>query len=160
LFLKKKEEVMKKNYLLDIFYCENIRNEGVDEIAKTIIGNREKFKTVDFNQWTHKENRCCKITIFLSELNNNIELFNSPAQEVIKHLNQGAKNTCIYCGTVTLNTIPYTYRDNGGCIGRSYECLDCRCLEKYDDLRKVGDERNIKGEAEAKKLAVKILRKN
>ena len=96
---------MKKNYLLDIFYCENIRNEGVDEIAKTIIGNREKFKTVDFNQWTHKENRCCKITIFLSELNNNIELFNSPAQEVIKHLNQGAKNTCIYCGTVTLRCV-------------------------------------------------------
>ncbi len=36
---------------------------------------------------------------------------------------------CPYCGCYYLTSLPYHYRDNCGCIGRSYECISCRQLD-------------------------------
>lgn len=35
---------------------------------------------------------------------------------------------CSYCGCYYFTYLPYQYRDNCGCIGRSYECISCRQL--------------------------------
>ena len=36
---------------------------------------------------------------------------------------------CPYCGCYYFTYLPYQYRDNCGCIGRSYECISCRQLD-------------------------------
>ena len=33
---------------------------------------------------------------------------------------------CCFCGCYYITYYLYTYRDNCGCIGRSYECISCR----------------------------------
>ena len=38
----------------------------------------------------------------------------------------GVMRTCTTCGCRILGPFPYIYRDNCGCIGRSYECYICR----------------------------------
>lgn len=54
-------------------------------------------------------------------------------------------HTCTFCGCSYLSTwISYTYRDSGGCIGRSYECMFCRNIKRkylcqiYNVFRKKG----------------------
>ena len=42
---------------------------------------------------------------------------------------------CCYCGCYYLTYHMYTYRDNAGCVGRSYECVSCRSMEKEDVFR-------------------------
>lgn len=38
------------------------------------------------------------------------------------------KTSCLYCDSININAIPYTYREFGGCIGREYNCLMCSGL--------------------------------
>lgn len=42
---------------------------------------------------------------------------------------------CCYCGCYYLTYHMYTYRDNAGCVGRSYECVSCRSMEKEEVFR-------------------------
>lgn len=56
---------------------------------------------------------------------------------------------CSACGSISLNYAPYTYRDYHGCIGRSYECIDCQGLPNkhvsvvFDIQEQYGHERAI-----------------
>lgn len=38
------------------------------------------------------------------------------------------KTSCTCCDSISLNTLPYTYRDYGGCIGKEYNCPMCSGL--------------------------------
>lgn len=51
------------------------------------------------------------------------------------------KTSCTCCDSISINVIPYTYRDHGGCIGRAYNCPLCsgltnrmtyKIFEQYD----------------------------
>lgn len=63
---------------------------------------------------------------------------------------------CCYCGCHYITYFPYTYRDNCGCIGRSYECLSCRSLSNKT-LSDIIDIRNIGGELAAKEYQISLL---
>ena len=38
------------------------------------------------------------------------------------------KTSCTCCDSISINTIPYTYREYGGCVGRVYNCCICSGL--------------------------------
>ena len=42
----------------------------------------------------------------------------------------GKYRHCACCGCGYLSYIPYTYRNNGGCVGKSFECEIC---QEYSD---------------------------
>lgn len=47
--------------------------------------------------------------------------------ELIEDIQGGIRGRCRLCNTATIGYISYTYRGYQ-CIGRSYECIDCRAL--------------------------------
>lgn len=70
--------------------------------------------------------------------------------EVLKLINLANEkklwnSACKCCGSISLNTIPYTYRNNGGSIGKSYECVFCAGFQnKYaNNIRNVKEKHGI-----------------
>lgn len=64
---------------------------------------------------------------------------------------------CFYCGCYYITYHLYTYRDNGGCIGRSYECISCRNLSNKSvcEIHNVSQKLGVRN---AKEYQLKILR--
>ena len=53
---------------------------------------------------------------------------------------------CIYCGALELSWTMLTYRDNCGCVGRSWECGMCKTLhaEVLQKINKIKEEKGCK----------------
>ncbi len=73
----------------------------------------------------------------------------------IQEIKDGKGHHCNVCGSMALNYMPYTYRDNSGCIGRSYECSDCRALENKQTSA-IGKVHREKGHEQAVKYVEEI----
>lgn len=103
----------------------NTRTKMLEEIVNSVYLNRKALKdgilscyvnssrfaviTLDLNKYSEK----LKISLGLDSLLDGI----LPIWK------------CPYCGCYYLTYLPYHYRDNCGCIGRSYECISCRQLD-------------------------------
>lgn len=51
---------------------------------------------------------------------------NSEMRELYRKVIKGHLRRCKYCGCRILGPFPYTYRDIGGCVGKTIECYICR----------------------------------
>ena len=63
------------------------------------------------------------------------------AELAVKHIFDENHTECFYCGAITLSWTMSTYRDNCGCVGRSWECCGCegfhtRDVSKFNQIRK------------------------
>lgn len=65
------------------------------------------------------------------------------------------KTNCSCCDSISINTIPYTYREYGGCIGRSYNCPMCSGLSNRI-AGKVGETYRTNGVESAIDLIIEI----
>ena len=125
----------------------------LEEIVANVYNNREKLKKAIMECDVNKHN-FAYITIDLSKL----------SKRLIKkfRLNLLLDGTfplkhCFYCGCYYITYHLYTYRDNCGCTGRSYECISCRNLSN----KTVCEIHNISqklGARNAKEYQLKILR--
>lgn len=52
------------------------------------------------------------------------------------------KTSCVCCDTITINAIPYTYREFGGCVGKEYNCLLCSSLNNRAVYKVLEERRN------------------
>ena len=65
------------------------------------------------------------------------------------------KTSCECCDTISINTIPYTYREYGGCVGRAYNCCICSGLSNRM-AAKIGEAYDTKGVDSAIDLMIEI----
>lgn len=65
------------------------------------------------------------------------------------------KTSCTCCDTISINTIPYTYREYGGCVGRAYNCCICSGLSNRM-AAKIGEAYDTKGVDSAIDLIIEI----
>lgn len=54
------------------------------------------------------------------------------AELAVKHIFNENHTECFYCGAITLSWTMSTYRDNCGCVGRSWECCGCQLFHTGD----------------------------
>ena len=66
------------------------------------------------------------------------------ADLAVYHILDAEYTPCVYCGSLELSWTMMTYRDNCGCIGRSWECGMCKAL-RGKDLCKVSEVEEEKG---------------
>ena len=64
---------------------------------------------------------------------------------------------CCFCGCYYITYYLYTYRDNCGCIGKSYECISCRNLSNQTagEIQSISKKMGVKT---AKEYQLKLLR--
>lgn len=65
------------------------------------------------------------------------------------------KTSCTCCDSISINTIPYTYREYGGCVGRVYNCCICSGLSNRM-AAKIGEAYDTKGVDSAIDLMIEI----
>lgn len=98
-------------------------------------------------EWSEEKVDCTLMRFDVAELDKAV----TDDEEVLKIIDSMQTDkliTCTYCNAFMFNYLPYTYRDNHGCIGRSYECFDCRGLQmKY--ANEIAVIRKEKGQKEA-----------
>ena len=111
--------------LICAMYCSEYDNESeYMSFVKSIIDNKEKLETLFCEEGSNYE-----IIIFYSrKLRRISSLFkhNQKQYELYEKVINGYVSTCIHCGCGILGPFPYSYRDNGGCIGKTSECYICR----------------------------------
>lgn len=117
----------------------------LEEIVADVYNNREKLKKAIMECDVNKHD-FAYITIDFSKL----------SKKLIKkyRLNLLTDGTfplkrCCYCGCYYITYYLYQYRDNCGCVGRSYECISCRNLNNQE----AGEIQNI-----SKKMGVKVAK--
>lgn len=91
---------------------------------RILMDNKEKVEPVICN-----EGEGTTLLVFYShKLKNVSELFkdNPEVYKLYIEAVNGKMHTCTTCGCRILGPFPYTYRNNCGCVGRSYECYICR----------------------------------
>lgn len=123
------------------FVKEPLAEQGYDpsspanQLLKYIYENKENFKVqID------KAKDSFIVTLEDTELLKAKEHFNNN-QEVLSFIDKCQEDwstACIYCGTITLNFAPYTYRSYVGTVRKEYNCLHCAGLTN-EAVRKVRD---------------------
>ena len=118
---------MKKKEIICAFYDRNDteRNE-YNDFMRNIVNHKKKLKPLYYENIDGKilivfyKKKLKSIKKFI--VNENVEFFNSVMSGKYKH--------CSKCGCGYMAYQEYTYRDNCGCVGRSYECPVC---QEYPD---------------------------
>ena len=88
------------------------------------------------------------------------EMINSgtyKAELAVKYIFDAKFTPCRFCGGLTLSQPMLTYRDNCGCIGRSWECDLCEYLN-VDDLSKISRIKRKKGSKAAVSALWKLIK--
>lgn len=125
----------------------------LEEIVANVYNNRKKLKKAIMECDVNKHD-FAYITIDLSKL----------SKRLIKkyRLNLLTDGTfplkhCCYCGCYYITYYLYTYRDNCGCIGRTYECISCRNLSNQTagEIQSISKKMGVKT---AKEYQLKLLR--
>ena len=114
-----------KSVLVCALFADDL-DDGSSNAAfmRILMENKEKVEPVICN-----EGEGTTLLVFYShKLKNISELFkdNPEVYKLYIEAVNGNTRTCTTCGCRILGPFPYIYRDNCGCIGRSYECYICR----------------------------------
>lgn len=119
----------------DMFNIRYIAHDKEGNRAWILIDTKELLKAKD--AFNHEDT---------TEVNDFIDL----CQEYDKW-----QTACTCCDSITLNTIPYTYREYGGSIGRAYNCPMCSGLINRT-ASKISIIRKEKGTGEAIKTLIEV----
>ena len=158
---------MKKRYAVGYYnHKERLEEEGwwnncQNRLVTYIYDNQDMF---DIRYISHSEdgNRAW-ILLDTKELNKAKEYF-THSEDVTDTLEwidacndyDKWKTSCVCCDTITINAIPYTYREFGGCVGREYNCLLCSGLNNRTAY-KVSEEQRNNGTETAIDFLIDIL---
>lgn len=125
----------------------------LEEIVANVYNNRKKLKKAIMECDVNKHD-FAYITIDFGKL---------PKRLIKKYrLNLLIDGTfplkhCCFCGCYYITYYLYTYRDNCGCIGKSYECISCRNLSNQTagEIQSISKKMGVKT---AKEYQLKLLR--
>ena len=141
---------MKKREILCAFYNPEIKEfKKYHSFMKFVVENKKKLKPIYFEDDDGK----ILIVFYRNRLKKISKLLSPDAEEYYKTLMAGKIRHCSVCGCSYLSYVPYTYRDNCGCLGKKLECEIC---QTYSDgaVRAIRDIARIKG---TKKTLMKLL---
>ena len=153
----------KKRYAVGIYSKEKRENdsewaEGCGNKIMTYIYDNQSEFNIRYQCSDKEENRTWFI-LEPKELNKAKEYF-AKDNEVLEYIDicndyDRWKTSCECCNSISINIIPYTYREYGGCLGRSYNCAFCSSL-KNRIAGMVGEEYHTNGVDSAIDLLISI----
>lgn len=120
-----------KRLAIGVYDLDEINNNKDNWFKKytcrlvSFIHDNDLFET---KKVIKKENRSI-ISVEVEELSKAKEYFNNDL-EVLDFIDKCQnydlwKTNCVNCDSITLNFIPYTYREHCGCVGKEYNCPIC-----------------------------------
>lgn len=141
---------MKNTTIKAIYYItgqtEEMLESSANILLKEIYENQNNFKI----QTCHKYNE--DKTVFLAFVVSELDKIKSIDKDIIKLIedlkDESKKIACIYCDSIILNYSAQNFREYGGCVGRTRECIDCSNLNN-ESVEKIGDVFREKGHESA-----------
>ena len=116
---------------------------------KCVVDNKKKLKPMYYEE----DDAMKLIDFYKRRLKKISKLLSSDAEEYNKNIMAGKIRHCSVCGCSYLSYVPYTYRDNCGCLGKKFECEICQSYSD-DAVRAIRDIARKKG---TKKTLMKLL---
>lgn len=117
----------RKEKNVTLFYAKDENREdvyGFEEFFEVIKNNRDKIKPLYYEGF----NNIQYVIVTKKSIRKNKELFSEKCKEITGRIVEDRCFRCSGCGCNYLMYMPYTYRDVGGCVGKSSECSLCRDL--------------------------------
>ena len=142
---------MKRNEVMCAFYNRKINGHDVyQEFMNIIDGNKKTLKPLYYEDDDGKV-----LIVLLKRRLKKLQdiICDAKVAEFLNELLSGKHPYCSKCGCGYMTYNTYTYRDNCGCLGRSYECEVC---QGYSDsaVRQIRDYARKRG---TKKTLLKVL---
>lgn len=129
---------MKKRYGVGFYDIKKRKEDaewmkiGQNRLIAFIFDNEEMFD-IKYKSYDESRDRAW-VVLDVKELEKAKECFkNEDTTEVVEWIDKCLdydiwQTACICCDSISINTIPYTYREYGGTIGREYNCPVCSGL--------------------------------
>ena len=141
---------MIKREIICAFYNPEIKGyKKYHSFMKCVVDNKKKLKPIYFED----DNGMILIVFYKRRLKKISKLLSLDAEEYYKKIMAGKIRHCSVCGCSYLSYVPYTYRDNCGCLGKKFECEICQSYSD-DAVRAIRDIARKKG---TKKTLMKLL---
>lgn len=115
---------MKKREIICAFYVPDLeKHEKYNRLMKVIVENKKKIKPIYYE---NKEGRI--LMVFYKDRLSKIEKeLSGNSLDMYREIG-GKYRHCSVCRCGYFSYFPYTYRNNCGIVGRSYECEVCQPL--------------------------------
>ena len=115
---------MRKREVVCAFYIPDSKKfDKYNKFMKVIVENKKKIKPIYYEE----EESQILIVFYKDRLSKIGKELSGDALDMYKEIG-GKYRHCAVCRCGYLSYIPYTYRDNCGLVGRSYECEVCKSL--------------------------------
>lgn len=111
--------------LICFMYCsEYDKGSSYMTFVRMIAENKEKLDPL----LCEEDKNTTYLVFYSNKLKRLSQLFkhDKELRELYDKVINGYVSTCIHCGCGILGPFPYTYRDHGGCVGKTSECYVCR----------------------------------
>lgn len=143
---------MRKNEIICAFYNPELKQyEKYHSFMKIVMKNKNKIAPLYFEN----DNGKYLIVFYKRKLKKLVKLLHDEALDFYEKIMEGKYRHCSKCGCGYLSYIPYTYRNNSGCVGKSFECEVCQL---YDDFA-VSEIRKYANRYGTKDTLLKVLNK-
>lgn len=141
---------MLRREVICAFYNQKVNDhKEYQNFMNTIVENKDKLKPLYYEDDDGK----ILIVFYKKRLKTVTNSFSGENADFLNGVINGNHGHCSKCGCGYLRYFRYTYRDNCGCLGKSYECEVC---QGYSDkaVRKIRDYARKRG---TKKALLKVL---
>lgn len=127
-------KLFKERCLDDVLFNNNEPhfNPGLQRLYAYFLSSPIKDKMIKIFNNSHDNVFFVVSTAVIHDFENDIRAHFDGDKEVLDMLDiilHGKKFSCDNCGSITLNANTLTYRDNGGCVSRRFECPTCICIK-------------------------------
>lgn len=114
---------MRNKEVICAFYNPNLKHfDEYHKFMSVIVENIRKVKPIYYEN----EDGITLIIFYRHKLKRISKYFLENYVKLYEKIISGKYRHCTCCGCGYLSYIPYTYRNNGGCVGKSFECEICQ----------------------------------
>ena len=118
---------MRNKEVICAFYNPNLKHfDEYHKFMSVVAENIRKVKPIYYEN----EDGIILIIFYRHKLKRISKYFLENSVKLYEKIISGKYRHCACCGCGYLSYIPYTYRNNGGCVGKSFECEIC---QEYSD---------------------------
>ena len=148
---KKGDGLVKRKKVMCVFYNKEVDDFKIYNKFMDILDENKKI----LKPLYYENNEGKVMMVFLKKKLNKFKdiIYDIKLSKLLNDVINGKHHYCSKCGCGYMTYYPYTYRNNCGCTGRSYECEAC---QMYSDVavRKIRDSGRKRG---TKKTLLKVL---
>lgn len=126
--------------------------KSYNEIFENIYNNKDKFDDAVMDSWINENNQFAGVILDMTKMNMN-QVKEYKIDSIVKDY---SIKQCSVCGCHYFAHSLQTYRNNSGCVGTSFECVDCRILNN-EAINEIIEVREKEGEIAAKKREFELL---